>query len=54
MRLTEDNEVAILGKREKHATQIRAAAYDVGKEELAVSLKDGAVYIRKAGKGVCQ
>ncbi len=39
---------------ERHATQIRAAVYDVGKEKLAVSLKDGAVHIRKAGKGVCQ
>jgi hypothetical protein len=52
MCLTEDGELAILGKRDKDATQIRAVVYDVGKKELTVSLKDGAVHVKTAGKGV--
>jgi hypothetical protein len=52
MRLTSGSEIGILRSREKGAGQIAKSAYDAVAQEVVLSMKDGALHRKDAGKGV--
>jgi len=52
MRLASGGELGILRSREKGAGQIAKSAYDVAAQEVVLSMKDGALHRKDAGKGV--